>query len=63
MQKEILKEVARLDIQINFGTPGRLMDLSLRVIINPQSLVGELMKNGCQKMLFSIAKDAKQVSI
>jgi hypothetical protein len=62
LQKEILKEVARLGIQINFGTPGQLMDLSLRVIINPQSLVGELMKNGCQKMLFSIAKDVKQVS-
>ena len=63
MQKEILKGVVRLEIQNNFGILGLSMASSLRVIINPQSLDGEPMKNGFQKTLFSIVKAVKQVSI
>lgn len=62
MQKEILKEVVRLGIQNNFGILGLSMASSLKVIINPQSLDGELMKNGSQKTLFFIVKAVKQAS-
>jgi len=56
---EILKKAYRLEMRVSFGILGLLMALSLKVIINLLSLVGELMRNGCLLMPVSIGKDAR----
>ena len=56
MLKEILRDQIRLEIMDNSGIHGRLMDLSLKAIINLLNWDGELMKKISPTMQFSIDK-------